>query len=229
MPEAEQAKAKRERFRRGSQPPARRDPAKAVVSACSTTGRNSCSNAQAWCASPAIGLALVAALCSAASIQTASSIHAGRGAQGLGRTAANRCRRAAVVKPSRSSRRANNELVARGGGPAPCGETPRRQIGIAVGGRRRFEGIGQQFVNGRRAKPQALIKSIHRYCSDQVSQSISAVILSPGSSWQRPSGVPNHHIPSRLGRRRGPISGLERSVKIARFISMNQQPVTLPG
>ena len=61
-------------------------------------------------------------------------------------------------------------LVARGGGAAPCGETPRRQIGIAVRGRTRFEGLGQQFVDGRRAKPQALVKGIHRYRSDQVSQ-----------------------------------------------------------
>src|SRR5208282_3295803 len=60
------------------------------ASACSTTGVNTCSNAQGsvW-SRAAIGLAFWVGLCNAASIQMASSIHAGGEADAWRRTVAN--------------------------------------------------------------------------------------------------------------------------------------------
>src|SRR5512141_2761691 len=60
------------------------------ASACSTTGANSCSNAQGsvW-PNAAIDAAFLVGLCIAASIHMASSIHAGFAAEALRRTVAN--------------------------------------------------------------------------------------------------------------------------------------------
>ena len=66
-----------------------------------------------------------------------------------------RHRQRIAVKPPRKQR-----VVARGGGPAPGGETPRGQRTVAALARRRFERIRNELVDGRGAHAKALKKAV---------------------------------------------------------------------
>ena len=136
-------------------------PARSSSPACSTNGVNSCSNAHGSPGASAVsGLPSRAGRCSAASIQMASSTHAGRR---RGRFAANGGksrqhlgeRQSIPLQPP-----AKQRPVAAGARTAPRGQTSRGAIGILLLTRQRLEIVGQELVNGRRTNGQALVKGI---------------------------------------------------------------------
>ena len=143
-------------------------PAQSFVCARSTTGASRCSNATGSSAGdvdvegPCVGAAPAAPslpeFCSAASIQMASSIHAGVGAEGRRRTVANLASTWPIDNRRAASRRSKQRPVPAGDDAAPRGQPPRRQIGIAFLPRQGYELVGEQFVDGGGANDQAIKK-----------------------------------------------------------------------
>ena len=66
-----------------------------------------------------------------------------------------------IDNPSRSQPPLEQRPVAAGARPAPGGQPPRGQIGIAFLTRQGFEIVGQQFVDGGGANDQAIKETIH--------------------------------------------------------------------
>ena len=110
---------------------------------------------------PRVAWRLRSALCNAASIQMASSIHGGGAADGLRRMVANRVSACARVNPSRISRRSNSDQSPLAHERHHAARRRAGEIGIALLTRQGFEISGQELVDGCSANDQAFVEGVH--------------------------------------------------------------------